>query len=161
MKLENKIVYYKETFECQHLIFWPVSQWRVHCHLSFKYEENVSSATGNFVYLMKSLLVSTTTGVTFTDFRLSGHNSIAYFCFSQTLNRHIHVHSRSEDHILVAFLPFVSTTFNRISRVLSKHNIKTIGLLLRNLSSFLQPLKDYLAQKTASPDSVEGCTSDR
>jgi hypothetical protein len=31
-KMENKIVYYKETVECQHLIFWPGSQRRVHCH---------------------------------------------------------------------------------------------------------------------------------
>jgi hypothetical protein len=27
-KLENKIVYYKETVECRHLIFWPQSQER-------------------------------------------------------------------------------------------------------------------------------------
>jgi hypothetical protein len=31
-KLENKVVYYKETVGSQHLIFWPGSQRRVHCH---------------------------------------------------------------------------------------------------------------------------------
>jgi hypothetical protein len=31
-KLENKIIYYKETFECQNLIFWPWIQSGVHCH---------------------------------------------------------------------------------------------------------------------------------
>jgi hypothetical protein len=32
-------------------------------------------------------------------------------------------------------------TFNSISRVLSKHNIKYAGFLLRNISSFLQLVK--------------------
>jgi hypothetical protein len=40
------------------------------------------------------------------------------------------------------------TTFNPISRVLSKHNIKIVGLLSRKLSSFLRPVKDDLALKT-------------
>jgi hypothetical protein len=31
-KVENKIVYYKETMECLHLIFWPKSQRRAHYH---------------------------------------------------------------------------------------------------------------------------------
>jgi hypothetical protein len=31
-KVQNKILYYKETVECRHLIFWPGSQRRVHCH---------------------------------------------------------------------------------------------------------------------------------
>jgi hypothetical protein len=44
---------------------------------------------------------------------------------------------RREDPASVAFLPFVGTVFNRISRVLSKHNIKTVGLPPRKLSSFL------------------------
>jgi len=31
-KLQNKIVYYKKTVECLHLIFWPGSQGRVYGH---------------------------------------------------------------------------------------------------------------------------------
>jgi hypothetical protein len=38
-KLENKIVYYKETVECQHLIFWPGSQGSIRCHTA-KLEPN-------------------------------------------------------------------------------------------------------------------------
>jgi hypothetical protein len=38
-KLENKIVYYKETIECQHLIFLPGSQGMVLCHAA-KLEQN-------------------------------------------------------------------------------------------------------------------------
>jgi hypothetical protein len=49
----------------------------------------------------------------------------------------------------VAFLPFISTTFNYISRMLSKH-IKTVCILPRKLSSFLQPIKDDLELKVLS-----------
>jgi hypothetical protein len=38
-KVENKIVYYKETLECLHLIFWPRSLRRVHYYTS-KLEPN-------------------------------------------------------------------------------------------------------------------------
>jgi hypothetical protein len=31
-KVENKTVYYEETVECRHLIFWPENQRRIHCH---------------------------------------------------------------------------------------------------------------------------------
>jgi hypothetical protein len=31
-KVENKIVYYRETVECLHQIFWPKSQRGVHFH---------------------------------------------------------------------------------------------------------------------------------
>jgi hypothetical protein len=53
----------------------------------------------------------------------------------------------TEDHTLVAFLSFVGTSFNRISRVVSKRNIKTLGLPPRKLSSFVWPFKDDLVLK--------------
>jgi hypothetical protein len=43
----------------------------------------------------------------------------------------------------VAFLPFVGTVFNRISRVLARH-IKFVGLLHIKLSSLLRPVKNHL-----------------
>jgi hypothetical protein len=42
-----------------------------------------------------------------------------------------------EDPASVVFLQSVGTTFNFISRVLSKHNIKMVDLLPRKLSSFV------------------------
>jgi hypothetical protein len=54
----------------------------------------------------------------------------------------------------VALLPFVGTTFNYISRVLSEHNIKVVGLLLRKLPSNLQPIKDDLALKMPGVNSI-------
>jgi hypothetical protein len=55
---------------------------------------------------------------------------------------------------LVAFLPFVYTTFNHISRVLSRHNIKSVGLPSRKIASFLQPVKDDLGLKTPGMYSI-------
>jgi hypothetical protein len=54
----------------------------------------------------------------------------------------------------VAFLPIVNTTFKHISRVLSKHNIKTVSLLSKKLSSLLQPIKDDLGLKTRGAYSI-------
>jgi hypothetical protein len=47
----------------------------------------------------------------------------------------------------------MSTTFNHISRLLSKHNIKSVGLPLKMISSFLQLMKDDLKLKTPGVDS--------
>jgi hypothetical protein len=48
----------------------------------------------------------------------------------------------------VAFLPFVGIIFNRISRVLARHNIKFVGLPHMKLSSLLRPAKDHLGIRT-------------
>jgi hypothetical protein len=48
----------------------------------------------------------------------------------------------------VAFLPFVGPTFNHISRVLSRHNIRTVDLMPRRVTNFLQPIKDDNGFKT-------------
>jgi hypothetical protein len=45
---------------------------------------------------------------------------------------------------LADFLPFVRTIFNRISRVLAQHNIKSVALPHTKLSSLLHPAKDHL-----------------
>jgi hypothetical protein len=44
----------------------------------------------------------------------------------------------------VAFLPFVGTVFNRISRVLARHNINSVGLPHMKLSSFFRPVRHHL-----------------
>jgi hypothetical protein len=59
-----------------------------------------------------------------------------------------------EDYTSVAFLPFVDITFNYMSKVLSKLNIKMVGLPPRKLSSFLGPIKDHLALKTPGVYSI-------
>jgi hypothetical protein len=53
----------------------------------------------------------------------------------------------------VAFLPFVNTTFNRISRMLFRH-IKSVGLPQRKIASFLRPFKDDLRLKTPGVYSI-------
>jgi hypothetical protein len=50
----------------------------------------------------------------------------------------------------VAFLPYVGTIFNWISTVLSQHNIKSVGLPPKKVSSFLRPVKDKLGLRTPS-----------
>ncbi|PNF19831.1 hypothetical protein B7P43_G12503 [Cryptotermes secundus] len=48
----------------------------------------------------------------------------------------------------VAFLPSVGTIFHRISRVLSRHNMKSVGLPPKKISNFLRPVKDHLGLRT-------------
>jgi hypothetical protein len=47
----------------------------------------------------------------------------------------------------VALLPYVQT-YSRISRMLAKHNIMSVRLPLRKISSFLRPVKDDLRLRT-------------
>jgi hypothetical protein len=47
-----------------------------------------------------------------------------------------------------ALLPYVQTTYGRLSRMLAKHNIKCFGLPPRQVSSFLRPVIDDLGLRT-------------
>jgi hypothetical protein len=49
-----------------------------------------------------------------------------------------------EEPTLVAFLHFMAPIFNCISRVLMRHNVKTVGLSSRKVICFLQLIKDDL-----------------
>jgi len=59
-----------------------------------------------------------------------------------------------EEPMLVACSPFVASIFNCISRVLTRHNIKSKGFLSRKITSFLWPVKDDLGLKTAGVYSI-------
>lgn len=54
-----------------------------------------------------------------------------------TLKPQARVASPPERPALVAFLPYVKTTFNRIRRLLSRQNIKLAGLPPKKIPSFL------------------------
>jgi hypothetical protein len=66
----------------------------------------------------------------------------------RALNRHLHLDQLNSKHKSVTFLPFVRTIFNRISRVLAQHNIKSVGLPHVKLSSLLCPIKDHVGLRT-------------
>jgi hypothetical protein len=53
-----------------------------------------------------------------------------------------------QDPSSVAFLPFIATTYNRIYGMLSKHIINMVGILPRNISTFLWTTQDDLPLKT-------------
>jgi hypothetical protein len=59
-----------------------------------------------------------------------------------------------EKPISVAFLPLVSTTFNRICRMLSRHSVKFVGFPLRKIPNFLRPMKVDLRLKTPGTYSI-------
>jgi hypothetical protein len=65
----------------------------------------------------------------------------------RALNRHLHLPQPDEPNS-VAFLPFVGTIINHISRKLAQHDIKSVGLPHMKLSSLLRPVKDYLGLRT-------------
>jgi hypothetical protein len=54
----------------------------------------------------------------------------------------------------VAFLPYIRLIFNRTSSVLSRHNIKSVGLPPKKISSFLRSVKDDLGLKTMGVYSI-------
>ena len=47
-----------------------------------------------------------------------------------------------------AYIPYTATTYGWLSRMLPKHNIKSVALPPRKISSYLPPVKDALGLKT-------------
>jgi hypothetical protein len=71
-------------------------------------------------------------------FKRNGYNDRQ---IHRALNRRPHLPQPDNKLHSVAFLPFVGTLFNRISRVLARHNIKSVGLPHMKLSIFLRQPK--------------------
>ena len=53
-----------------------------------------------------------------------------------------------------AFIPYTQATYGRLSRMLAKHNIKSVALPLRKISSYLPPVKDAVGLRTAGLYSI-------
>jgi hypothetical protein len=73
--------------------------------------------------------------------KLNGYNNRQIL---RALNRRPHSDQPDNEPNSVAFLTYVGTIFNRISRVLARHNIKSVGLPRMKLSSLLRPVTDHL-----------------
>jgi hypothetical protein len=80
-----------------------------------------------------------------TTFRESGYSDRQ---MRWALNPSERVAPPLEEPASVAFLPYVSTTFNRIGRLLSRHNIMSVGLPPKKIPSFLRPVNYYLELNT-------------
>jgi hypothetical protein len=66
----------------------------------------------------------------------------------RALNRPPHLDQPDNESNSVAFLLSVGVIFSRISKVLTRHNIKSGGLPHMNLSSLLRPIEDHLGLRT-------------
>jgi hypothetical protein len=78
-------------------------------------------------------------------FRQNGYNDRQ---IHRVLDRRPNIRQPEDNPDSVAFRPYVGTIFNRISRVLSRHNIKSVGLPPQKVSGFLRPVKDNLGLRT-------------
>jgi hypothetical protein len=67
---------------------------------------------------------------------------------SRVLNQRPHINQPNDNWDTVAFLPYVGTIFNRISRMLSRHDIKSVGLPPKKIYNFLWPVKYLLGVRT-------------
>jgi hypothetical protein len=47
-----------------------------------------------------------------------------------------------------AYTPYIQTTYGQLSRMLAKHNIKSVALPPRKIFSYLPPVKDALGLRT-------------
>jgi hypothetical protein len=57
--------------------------------------------------------------------------------------------SESKDQLTAtAYIPYTNNIYGRLSRMLAKHNIKSIAIPSRKISSYLPPVKDGIELKT-------------
>jgi len=47
-----------------------------------------------------------------------------------------------------AYIPYTTSTYGRLSRMLAKHNIKSVAIPPRKIASYLPSVKDALGRKT-------------
>jgi hypothetical protein len=71
-------------------------------------------------------------------FKQNGYND---WQIHRILNHSPHFDQSDNKSNSVAFLPFVGTILNRISKLLARYNIKSVGLPYMKLSSLLHPVR--------------------
>jgi len=56
--------------------------------------------------------------------------------------------NKEDKPVSTAYLPYTQTTYGRLSRMLAKHNIKSVTLPHRKISSYLPPFKEAIGLRT-------------
>jgi len=56
--------------------------------------------------------------------------------------------NKEDKPVSTAYLPYTQTTFGSLSRMLTKHNIKSVALPHRKISSYLPPFKEAIGLRT-------------
>ena len=59
-----------------------------------------------------------------------------------------HATKSKDESTTTAYIPYTASTYSRLSRMLAKHNIKSVALPPRKIASYLPPVKDALGLKT-------------
>jgi hypothetical protein len=72
-------------------------------------------------------------------FRENGYNSKL---IHQALKSNTKIPKLLDKPVSTAMLPYFHTTYNCLSRLLSRHDIKSVALPPKKMSSFLRPVKD-------------------
>jgi hypothetical protein len=78
-------------------------------------------------------------------FRLNGYNDRQIY---RGINRRQNDNQPDDNPESAAFLPYVRTIFNRISRLLSRHNIKSVRPPPKKISGFFWPVNDKQGLRT-------------
>ena len=68
----------------------------------------------------------------------------------------IHTEPAAKDNkpIYRSYLPYIQTTYGRLSRTLAKHNIKIVALPHKKIFSYLPPYKEELGLRTPGSYSI-------
>jgi len=56
--------------------------------------------------------------------------------------------NKEDKPVSTAYLPYAQTIYGRLSRMLAKHNIKSVALPHRTISSYLPPFKEAIGRRT-------------
>jgi hypothetical protein len=78
-------------------------------------------------------------------FQENGYNSKL---IHKAFNPKIRTPKLQDKPVTVVLLPFIHNTYNRLSRLLTRHNIKSVAVPLKKVSNFLWPVKDLMGLKT-------------
>jgi hypothetical protein len=133
-------------------------------HNSHHHRSNKQAALSTLVHRARSLCDQDSlcgeTEFLRTTFRQNGYSDRQ---IRRSLNPPARVAPPPKKTASVAFPPYVSTTFNQISRLLSRQDIKSVGLPSKKIPSFLRPVKDDLGLLVcrSCPVSVVKSTSGR
>jgi hypothetical protein len=84
-------------------------------------------------------------------FRENGYNSKL---IHRALKSNTKIPKPQDKPVSIAMLPYLHTTYNRLSQLLSRHNIKSVALPPKKISSFLRLVKENVGLKTPGVYSV-------
>jgi hypothetical protein len=143
-------IYKKMDGSIEHKVYWKPTHTNLYLHQRYHHHPaNKHSVLSSLVHRAKALCDQESLALELIFLtNVLKQNSYSHQQIQRAMKLSTRTNKTEDKPTSTAYLPYIQTTYGRLSRMLAKYNIKSIPIPPRKISSYMPPTKDVTELRT-------------